>query len=209
MRSETPMPGDPWPHDMVIEVNDADPLLTRLLFLNEAWDLQMIGVPALDPAPDVGSSHRPDTATIDEWRTRWRDAWGQAVAAAGTKPEPPSGREEAQEWLREWSERMPKPFTQVWGADGFDADAYGAWVTALRPLERHFRPLDEHPERRALPALIGAWERGLRTVVTLPFARNWSAQGGPHHLLIAERTRENTDAYSTRLEVFGTMPPRR
>lgn len=89
------------------------------------------------------------------------------------------------------------------GRRGFDRDAYRAWVSALRPPERHHRPLDEHPERRALPALIGAWRRGLRTVVTMPFARHSSAQG-QHHLLIAEMTRESTDHYMDRLELFNS-----
>ncbi|MFC0678305.1 hypothetical protein ACFFGH_10680 [Lysobacter korlensis] len=201
------MPSDPWPHDMVIAVNDGDHLLLPLLFINEAWQLRATRIPSLNPPPDVGGSHRPDTATVDEWRLRWRDAWGQAVAAAGVKPEPPADAESAKAWFRDWVGQMPKPFTQVWGDAGFDRDAYNAWVSALRPPDRHHRPLDEQPERRALPALIGAWQRGLRTVVTLPFARHWSAQGGPHHLLIAEMTREDTDRYSTRLELFGTMPP--
>ena len=208
MQSDRPIPGDPWPHDMVIAVNDADPLLTTLLFLNEAWDLQMMRIPPLAPAPDIGRSYRPDTASLDEWRLRWRDAWGQAVAAAGDRPDPPAGLaaepDLVHQWIVGWMQSRPRRFPDVWGADGFDRDAYHRWVSALRPQDRHIRRLDEHPERRALPALIGAWRRGLHTVVTMPFARHWSAQGGPHHLLIAEMSREDTGHYTARLELFGT-----
>ncbi len=207
MRSDRPFPGDPWPHDMAITVDDADPLLTTLLFLNEAWDLRMTCIPPLVPAPDIGSSYRPDTASLDEWRLRWRDAWGEAVAAARERPDPPAGwaaePDLVHQWTVEWMQSRPRRFPDVWGAQGFDRDAYRRWVAALRPQDRHLRDLDDDPERRALTALVGAWRRGLRTVITMPFARHWSAQGGPHHLLIAEMTREDTDHYSARLELFG------
>jgi hypothetical protein len=205
MQSDRPTPGNPWPHDMVIAVSDADHLLLPLLFISEAWNLEIPGVPPLDPPPPIGTSLRPGTATVEEWRTRWRDAWNEGVAAAGAKPEAPVDDAAMQVWVRQWLDQLPLPFTQIWGIDGFDADAYRSWVSAVRGL--NLRRIDEHPERRALPALVGAWRRGLRTVVTLPFAVDWSAQGGPHHLLIAARTRDNTEAYSTRLGLFGTMPP--
>ena len=208
MQSDRPMPGDPWPHDMVIEVDEGDHLLLPLLFVNIGWALQMPGIPPLDPVPDTGRSRRPGAATVDEWRSRWRDAWGHAVAAPGVPPEPPFSVPPMQNWVEERALRRPRPFTQVWGDDGFDGDAYWEWVARVRPTERHSVPIEEHPERRALPALIGAWRRGLRTIVTLPFATNWSAQAGPHRLLIAAKTREDTGAYSTRLELFGTFPPR-
>jgi hypothetical protein len=210
MRSDRPTPGDPWPHDMVIAVNDADPLLTTLLFVNDAWDLQMTRIPPLAPPPGIGAAFRPATASVDEWRQRWRDAWGQAVAAAGNRPDPPAGwtadPDRVQQSMMEWMRSRPRRFTEVWGDEGFDHEAYRNWVSSLRPPERHHRRLEEHPERRALPALIGAWRRGLRTVVTMPFARHWSAQGGPHHLLIAEMTRNDIDHYTARLNLFGPLP---
>lgn len=122
MQSDHPIPGDPWPPDMVIAVNDADPLLTELMFINWAWNLQMRRIPPLTPAPDFGASYRPDTATLDEWQLRWPNAWGQAIGAAGDRPEPPAGLaadlDRYHRWMIEWMRDRPQPFTQDWGDEG-------------------------------------------------------------------------------------------
>src|SRR4051812_1761325 len=63
VRSDSPMPGNPWPHDMVIAVNDHERMLLELLFIRDAWKLGMADIPPLFPAPDIGRSRRPETAT--------------------------------------------------------------------------------------------------------------------------------------------------
>ena len=48
MRSSGPLPGNPWPHDMVITVEDDLQPLLDLLWIREAWNLSQVGV-ALPP----------------------------------------------------------------------------------------------------------------------------------------------------------------
>ena len=47
MRSEQPIPGDAWPHEMTITVEDRPSALLELLWIREAHDLQ----PAADQLP--------------------------------------------------------------------------------------------------------------------------------------------------------------
>ncbi len=201
MRADRPIPGNPWPHDMVITIEDHALLLLTLLFVNHAWQLDAPGIPPLHPAPEIGGSHRPESATAEQWRERWQAAWEEAVTAAGEQPQPPADDSVIAEWMREWQERQPKRFTETWGDEGFDYDAYHAWDSSMRP-ERGAHPVEESPEWQALPSLIGAWERGLHTVVTLPFAEHWSVQGGADHLLVSTMTRADTSRYSAALSSF-------
>src|SRR3954467_14105196 len=121
MRADRPIPGNPWPHDMVITIEDHSFLLLTLLFVNHAWQLAVPDIPPLDPAPRIGDSYRPDSATIEQWRERWQAGWDEAVTAAGDRPQPPDdvnlAAESMWEWLPKWRERQPKRFTETWGDD--------------------------------------------------------------------------------------------
>lgn len=79
MRSSERMPGNPWPHDMELSIEEHDDGLLRLLFVREAWGLGSGGVPALAGVVDVGESAPSagfdrDAAGV-QWRSEWIASW--------------------------------------------------------------------------------------------------------------------------------------
>ena len=93
MRSEHPIPGNPWPHDMVISVDQPSNIL-ELLYLRSAWGLLPdLPIPPLAAEPDPGTSSAPPTATRTEWSARWERAWRRAwewysIADPAQRPTP-------------------------------------------------------------------------------------------------------------------------
>ena len=57
MRSSVPIPGNPWPHDMLITVEDNPHALVDLLWIREAWNLQ----PAANDLPPLLSDESVKT----------------------------------------------------------------------------------------------------------------------------------------------------
>src|SRR3954452_6655568 len=81
MRSNRPLPGNPWPHDMAITVSENPNHIALLLFIRSAWGIaQDMDIPALNPAPNAGSSKIPATAEWANWSARWERAWTRAWA---------------------------------------------------------------------------------------------------------------------------------
>jgi hypothetical protein len=76
MRFTEPMPHDPWPHDMVIRVDDTPQHLTVLLFIRQAWGIAAgPDVPTLAPVPQGGASRLPEVPARNVWEARWHRAW--------------------------------------------------------------------------------------------------------------------------------------
>jgi hypothetical protein len=73
MRFTEPVPHNPWPHDMVIRVDDTPQHLTVLLFIRQAWGVAAnADVPPLAPVPDIGASRLPGVPDWKEWEARWQ-----------------------------------------------------------------------------------------------------------------------------------------
>lgn len=212
MRSMNPSPGNPWPHDMVLNVNGEEPALLDLLWVRVAWSLE----PAGDPPPPPEIVPEP-TATTQmfrrdrrEWETAWSQLWIGALAHLGRPDDPDrfeslnSSVDGSDERRRLLDEIRGPSWRQRFGHDGFD-DRYHEWVMAISGdrMAEHRLPLEQHPERRCLDAAIVAWERGLETIVTVPcigeYTRTISASG----LCVTRATRLDPDRYRRALLSFG------
>ena len=203
MRSSQPIPGNPWPHDMVIRINIDDGKLCHLLFVRSAWGLHPPGLPDLDSEPDPGASARPRRPAIDElerlWLLDWSLAWSRFESPRQVPPPDRTLRDidaATDQELREWfSPRISERWYQ-----GIDHNAENTWrislVDSISPLP------GEDPEWRSLPALINAWETGLRTIVQLPFQGYYAQPVNPTHLLVSRLTRQEPELYSQALNHF-------
>ncbi|RFA20586.1 hypothetical protein [Subtercola boreus] len=212
MRSSVPIPGNPWPHDMVLSVEDNPKALIDMLWVREAWGLQPDG----DDLPPLlaDQSVREHSESVDVskralWQSAWPSVWAACVDHAGRVStedlftrlhQTANGSAERAELLREllgpdWRDRF--------GDEAFD-ERYRAWTTGnFEALFRgHRRPLDEDPERVSLASLVPAWEAGLTRVVTVPCAGTHSRKIGPHTLLVTAETRENPERYAEALDGF-------
>lgn len=217
MRSSTPRPGDPWPHDMVIEVEDSPHALLDLLWLREACDLRPGGVdlpPLLVHPPDRRVPIDPERARL--WRAAWPIVWDEVLEHAGRPRQAdrltdvaalPPGSDERAAMIRAfigptWRERF--------GDDVFDDDGYREWVAADadRQVARQLE-YERSPERVALPALVPAWEAGLAKVITIPCHGAFTRVVGPQALLVTAGTRADPEAYGAALSRFVEDVPRR
>lgn len=71
MHTTQPIPENPWPHDMVISVQDDPDTLLSLLWIREAWRLNPEGAdlpPQLTdtptPIPEPSSRYRPSRRAV-------------------------------------------------------------------------------------------------------------------------------------------------
>lgn len=208
MRSTVPMEGNPWPHDMVITVEDGSQQLLELLWLREAWGLQPVGnlPPRLVDEPERAG----DSDDREAWETAWPEVWQEAANHAAVLVEPSmfdelqrtgNGSLERAELLR----RMVGPtWRDRFGDDAFD-EHYQEWTRRRFEARRgaHQRPLAETPERRSLDALIAAWRAGLSKVVTIPCRGDYTRVLGGSALLLTDAARNDPDRYSSALTSFA------
>jgi hypothetical protein len=200
MQWNTARPGDPWPQDMLISVDDHPLALNLLLFVRHAWPIaRNIKVPALSPVPNPGASKVPSTASIDEWSDRWRIAWERAWDWYKIQ-EPDSSKHPTPELMREvlrpgqeLHPLIPPLWTTEYDWDGLDGDAFSKWQQELSQIP----PSDV--ERRVLPDLIPAWESGMDTVIVVPYAGYFAKRITRRHLAVSAATRNNTTTYSQAL----------
>jgi len=80
MRSFQPDPSNQWPQDMAITVDISSGKLMFLLFVREAWNIEGVDLPGIDPVPAVGGSVRPEKVEADDLLAEWNTAWAYAVA---------------------------------------------------------------------------------------------------------------------------------
>jgi len=86
MRSSVPIPGNPWPHDMVITVEDHPHALVDLLWIREAWNLQPAGayLPPLLSDGSVSAHARTELSDrVRAWQDAWPSIWEACVHHAG------------------------------------------------------------------------------------------------------------------------------
>lgn len=198
------MPGNPWPHDMVIRIEDAPSDLCELLFARDAWGLTIPEVPPLDGTIDAGGSLRPPIPKAELemiWLRDWNRAWAHYDVTSRVVEVPDEAR------LREIAETADQELhgrfwatTPIW-RQGLDASACWAWRTALSESTRPIS-YDETPERKSLAALTGAWERGLVSIIQLPFEGDYSRRLNTECLVISRHTRATTFLYSKALDRF-------
>lgn len=211
MRSKEPLPHNPWPHDMVIRVDDSPHHLTILLFIRHAWGIAAnADVPGLQPVPDSGSSQLPDSADRSEWEARWHHAWGRAWDwYAVEDPEPK--RLPTPELIRDvWrpGQGLNPVIPPIWQAEygwaGIDPDAYSTWQQQCSPhaYAPPRRIAAELPEPRSLPALIAAWEGGLDSVIVVPYAGFFARRITRRHLAVSATTRNDPGSYTRALQTW-------
>jgi len=202
MRSTDPMPGNPWPHDMSITIEDAPPFITDLLFVRSVWGLDPAGVPPLSREPEPGTSLRPRRPAVDElerlWLIDWDRAWSQFQDAPkqGRIPDENELRRIAAATDEELREAFSSQPSAMWSI-GVDREAASTWRASLS--NDHRTPLAETPERRALPALIHAWRHGIDTIIQLPYRGHYARQQSGRHLVVSQETRHNPDLYAEAL----------
>jgi hypothetical protein len=207
MRSSRPVPGDPWPHDMALRIEDEPRELTSLLFVRDAWRLSIDDVPALDPVPDVGTSARPDgldeEATVERWRSEWARVWPRMAAIREAERAP---EEELMRLLREIA-ADGQDARSLSDEEGVDREAFEVWHISLR--DDHRLPLAEHPERICVTALAAAWRDGLESIVQLPYAGFFAERTDPATLVVSRVARHDPEMYRRALAApIGGGPQR-
>lgn len=205
MQSEHPLPDNPWPHDMVLRVDEHSLHLTELLFVRAAWGLAPdISVPELDPRVLPGDSRMPDSASRNEWDERWRRLWN--LTWRWYDYEEPGPWTPTQEDMRVLAlpdqpmhPHIPPHWSAEYGWDGIDLDAFNDWVGSIP--DPHPQRLEDEPERRNLEDVIPAWRSGLDTIVVVPFAGYFAKRITTRHLVVSAMTRGDPASYALALAV--------
>jgi len=213
MRSSTPIPGEPWPHDMLLTIEDRPHALLELLWLREAYALQLYGddlPPLLLDTPSTVRGTALGSATRDEWEGTWSRIWQAAVAHAGPDTDPrlfdkiqatANGSTERADLLQ----RIVGPgWRHEFGDSAFDHDSYSTWSRAGMDaaVAAAQARLEDHPERRDLLALIPAWHAGLTKIVTIPCRGEFTRRVSKNALLMTATTRADSDSYRRALGSF-------
>ena len=210
MRSSRPIPGNPWPHDMVITVDDDPALLVELLWIRDAWGLQPhhddVPPQLVDsPDPQVNEDNEVD---IGAWQAAWPELWNATLRHAGEVRDPAlfdairgtaNNSTERMELLARitgpsWRDRFGEAGLeryQPWQASQFRRRTVGLPNAA-----------EEQPEHRSLEAVITAWRRGLTKIVTIPCRGAFTRSIGEHTLLITDETSADADHFSAALHQF-------
>ena len=188
MRSSVPIPGNPWPHDMVITVDDDPVSLVELLWVRDAWGLQPlhddVPPPLVDsPEPQITADNEVE---IGAWQAAWPELWTATLRHAGDVIDP-ALFDAIRGTASSSTERMDL-LARITGPswhDRFDEaglEHYQPWQSSQ--LHRRMATLPgaakEQPERQSLEALITAWRHGLTKIVTIPCRGSFTRVIGPH-----------------------------
>lgn len=213
MRSVNPDPGNPWPHDMTLTVEDRPHALLELLWLREAHHLEPHGenLPPLLSETPADASIASDPALRADRQSVWPQAWHEALEHVGRDTDPSlfdriqetaDGSPERAALLREivgpdvrdhfGHDAFADPFYRMWEQEGMDE------FISSRP-----RALRDSPERRDLDALIPAWRAGLTKIVTIPCRGVHNRKIGVNALLVTDRTRADSDSFRRALASFS------
>lgn len=207
MISSESMPGNPWPRDMLITIQDDSQALLDLLWLREAWELDPAGD---DLPPRLSATPEPEPTRADADRRQWTDLWPYAWAACvahASKDHDPLLLERLHAALAGSATRADL-LEQLYGPSPRDAfgktafpDSCDVWERAR--FDERISParLYRDPERDHLPDLIPAWEAGLTTLVVIPCEGSFTRRIGDNALLVTEQTRFGT-SYGKALQRF-------
>jgi hypothetical protein len=212
MLSSVPIPGNPWPHDMVLTIEDDLQTLLDLLWVREAWSLQPVGddlSPLLSVTPVGAHNEAVPVGKIAEWQEAWASIWQACLQHAGqirdaTVFEQLAGTAiGADERAALLHELFGPSWRDVFGDDAF-TDQYLVWNQAQFEANSYprYQTLEEEPERVSLAALIPAWRAGLGKVVVIPCRGSYTRVIGQHTLLLTAETRDDPERYSEALGLF-------
>lgn len=212
MRSVNPTPGNPWPHDMVIRIEDSPHTLNELLWLREAYDLRPTGddLPPLLVRTPAPAARDLDAATRTHWESAWTRLWRAASAHAGREQDHdrfprllaiPPGDPDRERLLREM---IGPTWRDEFGDEAFDDPSYTEHEHSTAEERAAARPhsLADNPEHRDLEALLPAWRAGLTTIVTIPCIGEYTRRLGDNALLMTVGTRADSVAYRRALASF-------
>ncbi|QJU53396.1 hypothetical protein SCB71_09015 [Herbiconiux sp. KACC 21604] len=220
MRSSDPVPGNPWPHEMVLSIDDFPSALHELLWVREAWGLDVHGddLPPLlthGPARLAPADASAPAAWASAWPVLWRAALdriahvvgpdqaermrGAALAAADESV----GFDDALALIDGPNLRESFGDSAFTSTDA--ASSWEAWQHAHRQTVNLRRPLlyEETPEWVALPALVPAWKAGLEKIVLIPCRGDFTRRLGASALLVTESTRHDPLRYVRALRSFA------
>lgn len=214
MRSHAPIPGNPWPHDMIITVEDRPSALLELLWLREAHGLHPEGddlPPLLILTPDP-AERTVDDATREKWDGAWTRIWHAAAAHAGRERDPQLLEQlhgtalGGAERMALLSELIGPTWDDEFGRDALEDPSYRRWEEGSMEEFHASRPrsLADSPERRDLEALVPAWRAGLTQIVVIPCRGEHTRTLNSNALLVTEGTRADSDRYRRALASFGT-----
>ncbi len=200
MQSNQPIPGNPWPQEMIIAVEENPDRLTFLLFLRAAWGIAADAVlPELERPPAPGRSAPPPTASVDEWSVRWKFEWLAAWSRLSMPDRTIPWTEEEIDRLDPLDVHAPG-WRETYGMDGVDEAAWHVWSASLE-RHPHARPLAEQPERVSLDSLVPAWRTGLKRILVLPFAGYFAERVAAECLVVSAETRNDAAMYSRALSL--------
>jgi hypothetical protein len=204
MRSDRPVPGDAWPHDMTLRIEESPVALLELLWVRELHGLQPHGddlPPLLVDPPDRVAA--PDA---DAEQDAWPDLWRAVLEHAASGHDP--SLFERLMLTADGSAERAALLTRLLGprwSDRFGSDALGDSFEQWRAAGLPEMPaaLEEHPERRDLDAVVPAWRAGLTTLVTVPCRGEWSRRAGASCLLLTAATRAESASFRRALALFA------
>ena len=212
MRSSGPLPGNPWPHDMVITVEDDLQPLLDLLWIREAWNLSPVGLDLPPLLVDDSGRAQAKTEPSDvstTWSDAWPSRWEKCVHHASLTRDSAIFEQlkETKNGSRERAELLQTIVGPSWrdefGGEAF-TEEYESWNLVRFEVQarRQPRSLAEEPERMSLDALISAWRAGLIKIVTIPCRGSYTHRIGEHALLMTEETRNDPNRYAAALDQF-------
>ncbi|WP_120337685.1 hypothetical protein [Cryobacterium soli] len=219
MQPLDPEVGNSWPASMMITIENSAYSLLELLWLREAWQLGPSGEdvpPLLENPPTtlsgVSGEAGAGQVSVDQikaWEDVWPSLWRACLdhVAQGSDPRLFEKLQATKDGSVERAELLSKlsgpSWREAFGPDAF-AESYGEWSQAWYESlgRKNAVPLEETPERRALSALVPAWEAGLEMVVTIPCKGDFTRVLGRSALLVTANTREDPTRYAAALELF-------
>lgn len=214
MRSSEPIPGEPWPHDMMLTIEDRPTALLELLWIREAYGLAPRGddlPPVLSDSPAAVRDNTVSTDARAAWAEAWPRIWQQTAAHAGGEKDPRIFEElhSTADGSAERADLLRRLIGPSWrddvGGAALDSPAYRAWSESGAAAHAAALPtrLEDSPERRDLAALIPAWRAGLTIIITIPCVGEFTRRIGPNALLLTSTTRADSAAYRRALATFG------
>jgi len=210
--SSVPIPGNPWPHDMILTIEDDSQTLLDLLWVREAWSLRPAGddlAPLLSVTPISTHNEAVPVGKIAEWQEAWPSIWQACLQHAGqirdaTVFEQLHGTAiGANERASLLHGLLGPSWRDAFSDDAF-TDQYLDWNQAQFEANsnRRYQSFEEEPERVSLAALIPAWQAGLSKVVVIPCTGSFTRVIGQHTLLLTAETRDDPERYSEALGLF-------